>query len=277
VQLTATPAAGWTFSGWSGDLSGSDNPATITMDGNKTVTATFTEVPEYSLTVNVVGTGDVTVPDFFVWWDYSQPGFHSTSVSYAAGTDVELTAVETDPNWEFSGWSGDLSGSDNPATITMDGNKTVTATFTEVLPSQDVHDVEAVSQTVTDNEVMPGDWVDVDVTVRNNGDVNESFDVTCYYDSDEIGTIRVENLAPGDSTVLTFTWDTTGVPVNKYDIKALADSSAEIIEVDEDNNWCTMPLRLFVVPEVPLGTIVAALSMFIALIGYVGFKRYRTK
>jgi subtilase family serine protease len=113
--------------------------------------------------------------------------------------------------------------------------------------------------------------------VRNNGNVNESFDVTCYYDSDEIGTIRVENLAAGDSTVVTFNWDTTGVPVNEYDIKALADSSAEIIEVDEDNNWCTMPLRLFVVPEVPLGTIVAALSMFIAMIGYVGFKRYRTK
>ena len=43
VQLTAVPAAGWSFSGWSGGLSGSTNPATITMDGNKTVTATFTQ------------------------------------------------------------------------------------------------------------------------------------------------------------------------------------------------------------------------------------------
>ena len=91
------------------------------------------------------------------------------------------------------------------------------------------------------------------------------------------GTIRVENLAPGESRVVTFTWDTAGVPLNEYDIKAWADSSNEIVEVDEDNNWCTMRLKLFVIPEVPLGTIVAALSMFIALIGYVGFKRYRTK
>jgi uncharacterized repeat protein (TIGR02543 family) len=58
VQLTATPDAGWTFDGWSGDLTGTDNPKSITMDGNKSVTATFTQ-DEYTLTVNVVGDGTV--------------------------------------------------------------------------------------------------------------------------------------------------------------------------------------------------------------------------
>jgi len=43
VQLTANANPGWTFSAWSGDMSGSTNPDTITMDGNKTVTATFTQ------------------------------------------------------------------------------------------------------------------------------------------------------------------------------------------------------------------------------------------
>ena len=42
VALTATAAPGWTFTGWSGDLSFTNNPANLTMDGNKTVTATFT-------------------------------------------------------------------------------------------------------------------------------------------------------------------------------------------------------------------------------------------
>jgi hypothetical protein len=41
VQLTAVPDSFAEFSGWSGDLSGSDNPATITMDSDKNVTATF--------------------------------------------------------------------------------------------------------------------------------------------------------------------------------------------------------------------------------------------
>ena len=41
VTLTAFGETGWTFAGWSGDLSGSDSPETITMDGNKTITAIF--------------------------------------------------------------------------------------------------------------------------------------------------------------------------------------------------------------------------------------------
>ncbi len=139
------------------------------------------------------------------------------------------------------------------------------------------HDVEAVSQTVTENEVMPGDLVDIDVTVQNNGDFTETFDLTCYYDSVEIGTVTVVDLAPAEVRVVTFTWDTTGMPQNGYPIKAWADSGEAIVEVNEDNNWCTMPLNVFVVPELPLGTILAALSMFVSLIGYVGFKRYRTK
>ena len=41
VTLTAHPASGWVFSGWQGDLSGSTNPASLTMDGNKAVLALF--------------------------------------------------------------------------------------------------------------------------------------------------------------------------------------------------------------------------------------------
>ena len=58
VTLTATPAAGWTFAGWSGDLSGSANPQTITINSNKAVTATFIQ-NGYTLAVNVVGNGTV--------------------------------------------------------------------------------------------------------------------------------------------------------------------------------------------------------------------------
>jgi len=43
VTLTATPASGWAFAGWSGDITSSDNPLTITMDANISATATFTQ------------------------------------------------------------------------------------------------------------------------------------------------------------------------------------------------------------------------------------------
>jgi len=42
-QLTAIADSGWTFDSWSGDLNGNTNQTTIFMDGNKDVTAIFTE------------------------------------------------------------------------------------------------------------------------------------------------------------------------------------------------------------------------------------------
>ena len=44
VQLTSNAAAGWTFSNWTGDLTGSTDPDNVTIDGDKTVTAVFTQL-----------------------------------------------------------------------------------------------------------------------------------------------------------------------------------------------------------------------------------------
>jgi uncharacterized repeat protein (TIGR01451 family)/uncharacterized repeat protein (TIGR02543 family) len=116
VTLTAIADLGWTFAGWSGDLGGTLNLNSIVMDGDKVVTATFTQ-DQYTLTVNRVGDGSVTK-------DPDQP-------TYVYGEVVTLTAIP-DPDWRFAGWSGDLGGTLNLDTILMDGDKVVTATFTAI-------------------------------------------------------------------------------------------------------------------------------------------------
>src|SRR5262249_30099188 len=114
VALTATPATGWSFTGWSGDAAGSANPLTVTMDANKAITATFT-INSYTLAATTVGSG--TVPK-----TPNQP-------SYPHGSSVALTATPA-TGWSFTGWSGDAAGTANPLTVTMDANKAITATFT---------------------------------------------------------------------------------------------------------------------------------------------------
>ena len=76
----------------------------------------ITPPAQYTLTVNTTGSGSVTLSP--------------SGGTYNAGTLVQLTAVPA-TDWVFTGWSGDLSGAANPATLTMDANKTVTATFAE--------------------------------------------------------------------------------------------------------------------------------------------------
>jgi len=118
VTLTAAVDPGYTFVGWSGDLSGAANPTTIIMDSNKTVTATFSDI-QYELIVNTVGSGSVALDPAPL------PGSGNW---YWSGTDVQLTATP-DPGLEFMGWSEDLTGLDNPVTVAMDSGKVVTATF----------------------------------------------------------------------------------------------------------------------------------------------------
>jgi len=48
--------------------------------------------------------------------------------TFAKGTEVKLTAVSAE-GWNFDKWQGDAEGKDNQITLTMDGDKVVTAIF----------------------------------------------------------------------------------------------------------------------------------------------------
>lgn len=93
-----------------GALSGYTFPG---VSGDHTIDATFA-ADEYSLAITLSGNGSVSRdPD---------------DAAYGYGSTVTLTA-EAAPGWVFAGWGGDLSGSASPVTITMDGNKAVSAAF----------------------------------------------------------------------------------------------------------------------------------------------------
>jgi uncharacterized repeat protein (TIGR02543 family) len=115
VTLSVNPDPGYSFLGWSGALTGTSNPAAVTMDGDKVVTATFTQI-EYYLTVIVdpSGAGGVT----------KSPG----QLIYHYGDVVQLKAYAAS-GYTFNGWSGAASGTANPVNITLDSDKSVIALF----------------------------------------------------------------------------------------------------------------------------------------------------
>jgi uncharacterized repeat protein (TIGR02543 family) len=74
AQLTATPAVGYAFTGWTGNASGTVNPLNVTMDVDKTIAATFALLPSITtptfttvtntaatLGANVTSLGDGTI------------------------------------------------------------------------------------------------------------------------------------------------------------------------------------------------------------------------
>jgi uncharacterized repeat protein (TIGR02543 family) len=120
VTLTATPDAGSTFAGWGGACSGTGT-CTVNLTSPLTVTATFNlNAPAcYSLTVGVRPSGSGTV---------SVSTAPNCGTQYTPGTSVSLTAIPN-PKYIFTKWTGSVTGTGNPLTITMDGNKAITANF----------------------------------------------------------------------------------------------------------------------------------------------------
>ena len=113
VALTATPAVGWLFDHWEGDLASGAAEETITVDTNKNVTAVFVK-EIYTITTANVGMGMV--------------GLSPQKTGYTYGEQVEVSVAPMS-GWLFDHWEGDLNGTEMTKTITIDGNKTVTAFF----------------------------------------------------------------------------------------------------------------------------------------------------
>ena len=155
------------------------------MDSDKTITATFTPVPTYTLSVTSSGSGSTVITP--------------SQTVFTAGEIVTVTAVP-DPGNVFTGWSGDLTGITATVTLTMDSDKTITATF-------------VARRDVPDHLVMVNQ--------------SDSFTVTNPYGND----IIVEGKPAGavfDSVTGQFTWIPTLADVGVYTL-TFRDANSYII------------------------------------------------
>jgi len=156
--------------------------------------------------------------------------------SLAAGMEKSLnltwnTAGVPQGNYTILAQASIVSGENDTADNTkVDGNVTV------FIPL--IHDVAVINVTASPTRVYPAQIVYINVTVKNNGDFYESFNVTAYYGS-AAGNYTIEvrtvtNLAMGANANLTFQWNVTGVFEGIYIIYA----NASIVpgEVDTADN-----------------------------------------
>ena len=86
-----------------------------------------------------------------------------------------------------------------------------------------IRDLTITTLTVSRNWVYQGWEVNINVTVKNNGNVNATFWLAVYCDSDKIANYTINNLAPNNETLLVLTWNTTdAIPCRNYTISAKA-------------------------------------------------------
>ena len=84
-------------------------------------------------------------------------------------------------------------------------------------------DVAVVSVAPSAVDVYGGEEVNVNVVVKNEGNVVQTFNVIAYYNESVIETRIAAGLTPDTSTTLTFTWNTLGISPDNYTISAMAE------------------------------------------------------
>ena len=126
VALTANPSSGWTFDHWEGDLSGSAKSQSLSMNGDKSVIAYFTQTPppcSHSLTVMAFPEGSGC-----------SVSRSPSKFSYGCSDTVVLTAQPA-AGWRLDRWVGAISGTTLQQTLIMTKDQSVTAYFIPVANS----------------------------------------------------------------------------------------------------------------------------------------------
>lgn len=126
VSLTASPALGSDFTGWSGACTGL-GACVVTMDQARAVTANFT-LKTFQLTVNKQGAGGGTVTSAPLGINCGA----ACNGTFNYNTVVTLTAAPA-ANSTFAGWSGAGCSGVGTCVVTVDQAKSVNATFDLIL------------------------------------------------------------------------------------------------------------------------------------------------
>jgi hypothetical protein len=88
-----------------------------------------------------------------------------------------------------------------------------------------IRDVAVISVSPDLSMAYKGWNVLINATVKNKGNLTETFDVEFYFDTNLIGKLTVENLAPNEEATITITWNTSAIePCHEYEIKAKIES-----------------------------------------------------
>jgi hypothetical protein len=131
VTITAIPAVGWVFTGFTGSVNSSTNPLTVTINGPTNITANFQPYPQITITSNPTGLNVLvdcpilplnctyTTPHVFQWNPNSP---HTVNLTGTQNPSGDTRAV-------FNNWSDGLAMSHQVTAPAAGGSLTLTANF----------------------------------------------------------------------------------------------------------------------------------------------------
>jgi len=183
-------------------------PEQLNLDLRPHWTTSFDFIPENpsineSITFNATASSDPDGNIVNYTWDFG---------------DGNITSV-TEPiiNHKYS------SGGNYTVTLNVTDNDGVWSITSKSLTVHELnHDIAVTNVEPSKTVVCQGYSMKINVTVENQGDYNETFNVTVYANTTIVETKEI-TLTSGNSTTITFNWNTTGLTeYQNYTISAYA-------------------------------------------------------
>ena len=218
VTIEASPIAGSTFNGWSGaDASqlviDPETPglASIIMDSDKSIEAVFRQHAVLTTSVQPAGSGAIT---YSVDEEQATPIPDDGVLHLDIGSTITLFATPISSGFRFASWQidGEAAGSDTSIVVVMDADKTVTATFENLVTLTLNDSPNGAIELVSPEPVPCGDKErsfcfprDTEVVVRAVALSPEAYVLNSW----QIGNVIVDGTAEGfgDDYTLTLTDD----------------------------------------------------------------------
>ncbi|MFO7695517.1 MAG: hypothetical protein R6V57_20715 [Vicinamibacterales bacterium] len=128
LGIGATPSAGYTFSGWTGDCAGVTPNLWVALEGPRTCGAIFTPAggsATYQLTIAPTPAGGTVTGAGLT----CGTGGSSCVIAFGNATTASLTATPA-TGYAFTSWGGACAGTSTETTVLVDAARTCSATFT---------------------------------------------------------------------------------------------------------------------------------------------------
>lgn len=130
-------------------------------------------------------------------------------------------------------------------------------------------DIAVETIAVDPTEVYEGGKVNISVSIRNNGDINETFEIELYCNESLIQMIPVMDLAPNQTVTEEIEWETNGFPPGYYVLRAVATELPA--EINVTNNYGEVPFRILILGDVNSD---GSVDIYDALIAAAAFGSY---
>ena len=172
VEIVATPAEGWEFDYWRGDVMESDeNVASVYMNADKQVTAVFSREDE-----------EAVVEQYQLFMDQEGRGTTNPSAGVHEYEEYELVELEANPaaGWQFERWDGEVTDPySSETTLLMEEDREVRAVFVE--ETLDIEEVDElndvrVSYGTAHDEVIE-DYLAEEIEVTFTDGHSENFEI----------------------------------------------------------------------------------------------------